>query len=86
MNKKDLIEEVAEVLESKAQASELIDSVLANISKALKKKDTVPLTGFGTFKIVERKARKGRNPRTGEEIDIKKKSVPKFVPSKTLLE
>ena len=86
MNKKDLIEEVAEVLESKAQAGELIDAVLANIAKALKKNDTVPITGFGTFKMVERKARKGRNPRTGEVIDIKKKNVPKFVPSKTLLD
>jgi DNA-binding protein HU-beta len=50
----------------------------------LKKKDTVTLVGFGTFKVDRRKARKGRNPQTGEEIKIKAKKVPKFVPGKAL--
>jgi len=50
----------------------------------LKKKDTVALAGFGTFKVAQRKARKGRNPGTGEEIKIKAKKVPKFVAGKRL--
>ena len=51
---------------------------------ALKKKDTVALIGFGTFKVGQRKARKGRNPQTGEEIKIKAKKVTKFVAGKAL--
>ena len=50
----------------------------------MKKKDTVTLIGFGTFKVAQRKARKGRNPQTGEEIKIKAKRVPKFVAGKAL--
>ena len=50
----------------------------------MKKKDTVALVGFGTFKVAQRKARKGRDPRTGEEIKIKAKKVPRFVPGKAL--
>ena len=51
---------------------------------ALKKKDTVTLIGFGTFKVAQRKARKGVNPQTGAEIKIKAKKVPRFVPGKAL--
>jgi DNA-binding protein HU-beta len=50
----------------------------------LKKNDTVTLIGFGTFKVAKRKAKKGRNPGTGEEIKIKTKKVPKFVAGKRL--
>ena len=50
----------------------------------MKKKDTVALVGFGTFKVAQRKARKGRNPQTGEEIKIKAKKVPKFLAGKGL--
>ena len=56
------------------------------IAKALEKGDSVSLIGFGTFKIVERKARKGRNPQTGEEIYIAESKVPKFVTAKALKE
>jgi len=59
-------------------------TVFSSITKALKKKDTVTLIGFGTFKVGQRKARKGRNPQTGEEIKIKAKKVAKFVPGKAL--
>jgi DNA-binding protein HU-beta len=52
----------------------------------MKTGDTVTLVGFGTFKVVERKARKGRNPQTGEEIDIKASKAPKFTPGKALKE
>ena len=84
MNKGDLINEVANVVSSKKEAQAAVDCVLATITKALTKKDTVTLVGFGTFKTVERKARKGRNPQTGQEINIGARIVPKFVPGKAL--
>jgi DNA-binding protein HU-beta len=58
--------------------------VVSTITKALKKNDTVSLVGFGTFKVGQRKARKGRNPRTGAVINIKAKKVPRFTPGKAL--
>ena len=61
-----------------------VGCLFSTITKALKKKDTVALVGFGTFKVGQRKARKGRNPGTGEEIKIKAKKVAKFVPGKAL--
>ncbi len=84
MNKGDLVNEVAEVVSTKKQAQAVVDCILSSITKALKKKDTVTLIGFGTFKVDKRKARKGRNPATGEEIKIKAKKVPKFVAGKAL--
>jgi DNA-binding protein HU-beta len=86
MNKGDLVNEVAKVLDTKKQAQEAVDCIIETITKALKKKDAVTLVGFGTFKVDKRKARKGRNPQTGEEIKIKAKKVPKFVPGKALKE
>jgi len=79
MNKGDLINEVAKVVGTKREAQEAVDCVFASITKALKKKDTVTLVGFGTFKVNKRKARIGRNPQTGEEIKITARKVPKFV-------
>ena len=84
MNKGDLISEVAKVVATKKEAQAAVDCVFESIVKALKKKDTVTLVGFGTFKVDKRKARKGRNPQTGEEIKIKAKKVPKFVAGKGL--
>lgn len=84
MNKGDLVNEVAKVVSTKKQAQAAVDCVFSTITKALKKKDTVTLVGFGTFKVDKRKARKGRNPQTGEEIKIKAKKVPKFVAGKAL--
>ena len=84
MNKGDLINEVAKVVCTKKEARAAVDCVLSTITKALKKKDTVTLIGFGTFKVAQRKARKGRHPGTGEEIKIKAKKVPKFVAGKAL--
>lgn len=86
MNKGDLVNEVAKVVRTKKQAQETVDCVFSTITKALKKKEPVTLVGFGTFKVGNRKARIGRNPRTGQEIRIKAKKVPKFVPGKTLKE
>ena len=86
MNKGDLINEVAKVVSTKKEAQAAVDCVLSSISSALKKGDTVSLVGFGSFKVVERKARKGRNPQTGEEIEIKASKAPKFTPGQALKE
>ena len=86
MNKGDLINEVSKIVENKKAAQAVVDSVLSNIIRALGKGDSVSLVGFGTFKVAERKARKGRNPQTGEEIDISASRVPKFVAGKALKE
>jgi DNA-binding protein HU-beta len=86
MNKGDLINEVAEVVSTKSEAQSAVERVISSITKALKKGEDVTLTGFGTFKVVKRKARKGRNPYTGEEIKIKATKAPKFTPGKLLKE
>jgi nucleoid DNA-binding protein len=65
MKKVDLVNEVAKVTLTKKEASEAIEIFLSTIKKTLKKRDKIYLSGFGTFSIVKRKARKGRNPKTG---------------------
>lgn len=84
MNKADLIEELAKVTCTKKEAGEALDATLAAIQKALKKGDDVVLVGFGTFSVSKRKARKGRNPQTGEVIKIAAKKVPVFKAGKGL--
>ena len=84
MNKANIINEVADVVSSKREARAAVDCIFSSITKALNKNDTVSLVGFGTFRVSKRKARKGRNPQTGEEIKIKAKKVPKFVAGKAL--
>ena len=84
MNKGDLVNEVAKVCKTKKEALAAVDCVFSTITKALKKKDTVTLIGFGTFKVAKRKARRGRHPQTGKEISIKAKRVPKFIAGKAL--
>jgi len=86
MNKGDLINEVAKVVSTKKEAQEAVDCVFSSITKALKKGDAVTVVGFGTFKVAKRKARKGRNPQTGEEIKIKASKAPKFTSGKSLKE
>lgn len=84
MNKADLINEVANVVSTKKEAQAAVDCVIESITKALKKGDDVTLVGFGTFKVVKRKARKGRNPQTGAEIKISASKAPKFTAGKGL--
>ena len=86
MNKGDLVNEVAKVVGTKKEAQTAVDCVFSSITKALKKGDAVTLVGFGTFKVTKRKARKGRNPQTGEEINIKASKAPKFTAGKSLKE
>ncbi len=78
MNKADLVTQVAKVVGTKKLAADAVDAVLDAIKKALKKGETVSLVGFGTFKVNKRKARTGRNPKTGETIKIPAKKVPVF--------
>ncbi|MDQ0176207.1 HU family DNA-binding protein [Bacillus chungangensis] len=85
MNKTDLINGVAEATElSKKDATKAVDAVFDTIQKALSNGDKVQLIGFGNFEVRERAARKGRNPQTGEEIDIAASKVPAFKPGKAL--
>jgi len=87
MNKGELIEKVASVTESsKAVAAKAVSAVFDTISKTLKKGENVTIVGFGTFSVVKQKARKGRNPITGESIKIKARKSPKFKAGKGLKE
>ena len=83
MNKADLINEVASVVSSKTEAQAAVDCVFESIVKSLKKGDVVTRWD-SELKVVKRKARTGRNPQTGAEIQISASNAPKFVPGKAL--
>ena len=85
MTKADLIAAIAKDTElTKADAERTLNSFLDQVAKTLKKERKLTLTGFGTFEVVKRKKRKGRNPQTGQPIVIKAHSVVKFKPGKGL--
>ncbi|WP_054949597.1 HU family DNA-binding protein [Numidum massiliense] len=85
MNKSELITHVAEKCNlTKKDATQAVDVVFDSIAEALKAGEKVQLFGFGNFEVRERAARKGRNPKTGEEIDIAASKVPAFKPGKAL--
>ncbi len=85
MNKTELVDAVAESADlSKASAARAVDATLAAISGTLAQGDQVALIGFGTFLVRDRAARTGRNPRTGESIDIAAAKIPAFKPGKAL--
>ena len=85
MNKSELIAKMAKDADiSKTAANTALNSLLEGITKSLKKNQKVTLVGFGTFSTSRRKARKGRNPQTGEVIKIKAKKIAKFKPGKKL--
>ncbi|ASA22931.1 HU family DNA-binding protein [Paenibacillus donghaensis] len=85
MNKSDLINVVTEATElPKKDATKAVDAVFEAIAEALQGGDKVQLVGFGNFEVRERSARKGRNPQTGEEIEIPSSKVPAFKPGKAL--
>lgn len=87
MNKTDLVNKVAEISElSKKDAGKAVDSVFETITESLSNGDGVQLIGFGNFEVRERAARKGRNPQTGEEIEIAASKVPAFKAGKALKE
>lgn len=79
MNKAELVEAMAsDAGLTKADAKKALDAFINSTTNALKKGDRVALVGFGSFSVSTRAARKGRNPQTGKEIDIKAKNVVKF--------
>lgn len=85
MNKSDLVDAVAaESGLTKADAAKAVDALFNAVTEALKKGDEVRLVGFGTFAVSERAARTGKNPRTGEPLEIAASKQPKFKPGKAL--
>ncbi|MDI3308763.1 MAG: HU family DNA-binding protein [Acetobacteraceae bacterium] len=85
VNKQDLVAIVAEAGDlPKSRAGDVLDAVFEAITKSLKKKQEVRLVGFGTFSTTRRKAGKGRNPRTGEEIKIPASNTVRFKAGKGL--
>ncbi|MBC8271863.1 HU family DNA-binding protein [Pseudomonadales bacterium] len=85
MNKQELIENIAESADiTKAAAGRALDSMIDSVTGALKEGDSVVLVGFGTFTVRDRAARTGRNPQTGEEIQIAAAKVPAFKAGKAL--
>jgi len=87
MNKKELVDSMAEAAEiSRAAAEKALNSALMSITEALAKGDKVTLVGFGTFSPVERAARQTKNPRTGAPIEISAKTIAKFKAGSKLAE
>ncbi|MFB2538979.1 MULTISPECIES: HU family DNA-binding protein [unclassified Acinetobacter] len=85
MNKSELIDAIAQKSGlTKVDAGKALDATLESISDALKANDTVTLVGFGSFMVKERAARTGRNPKTGEELQIAASKVPSFKAGKNL--
>ena len=85
MTKADLVAAMAkDAGVTKAMAGKLLESYIENVQTELKKTGKIGLVGFGTFAVIKRKARTGRNPQTGKEIKIKAKKVVKFKPGKDL--
>ncbi len=88
MTKADLVEQIYQRAElpSKAKAEAVLEVMISSLSEAISSGDGITFSGFGSFKLSERAARKGRNPRTGKEIDIPACKVVKFTPGKNLKE
>ena len=85
MNKSELIDAIAASADiPKAQAGRALDAVIESVTSALKQNDQVVLVGFGTFSVKERSARSGRNPQTGQPIEIPAAKIPTFKPGKAL--
>lgn len=87
MNKSELVEAIAKMTtQTKTDTERTLDAFIEIVGKNIKKKEGVKLVGFGTFAVSNRKARIGRNPQTGEEIQIPARKVPVFRPGKELKE
>ena len=84
MNKADLVKALEKTLGSRKAANEALDAVLDTVIRAVTKGEKVSITGFGTFERTDRAARTGRNPRTGEAVDVEDKKVPFFKTGKLL--
>src|SRR3712207_3926160 len=87
MNKNELIESMSEEFElTRSYARDLVDRVFEKMTEAAHEGEEVAIHGFGKFKVVERGARKGRNPQTGEAVKIAARKVLKFEPAKAMKE
>lgn len=86
MTKKEFIDlfQAKSGLETKAQTERVLNAMLESLEEVLVKGDEISFLGFGKFEVVEKAARTGRNPKTGEEITIAAKKAPKFKPGKAL--
>lgn len=85
MTKADLIEEISRVCEFTRKESEVIvEAIFDSVVRALREGDKIEIRGFGSFRTRQRKARIGRNPKTGARVDVPAKRVPYFKPSKEL--
>jgi len=84
MNKAQLVDVVAAKTATKKQAAEIVDAIIDSMRGSLKKQEDVAISGFGTFKVKQTKARQGRNPKTGETIQIPAKRKVAFKASKDL--
>nr|WP_295971245.1 HU family DNA-binding protein [uncultured Bacillus sp.] len=87
MNKTELVKAVSAQAElTQKDAAKAVDAIFETILNTLAQNEKIQLIGFGTFEVRERSARKGRNPQTGEEIEIAASKVPAFKPGKELKE
>lgn len=87
MNKAELVEEVADQTGlTKRVSREVVDAIVSAITDSLAREERVTLVGFGSFQVMQRKARRGRNPQTGRELQIPAKKVPKFKAGRGLRE
>ena len=85
MTKADLIDEVSRAVEMSRKDSELmVETIFESIVNALRASDKIEIRGFGSFRTRQRQARVGRNPKTGERVEVPPKKVPYFKPSKEL--
>ena len=85
MTKADLIEEVSRVVELTRKESEVIvEAIFDSVVRSLRSGDKIEIRGFGSFRTRERQARIGRNPKTGERVEVPAKRIPYFKPSKEL--
>ncbi len=85
MTKADLVEEVVRVARvSKKHAETIVNTVFALIVGALRHEDKIELRGFGSFRVRRRRSRQGRNPKTGDRVDVPEKRIPYFKPGKEL--
>ncbi len=85
MTKADLVEEVLRVTELPRKESEtVVETIFESIIQALQSGDKIEIRGFGSFRTRERRGRTGRNPKTGEKVDVPAKKIPFFKPSKEL--
>lgn len=85
MTKAELVEEVSRVADlTKKHSETVVDTVFQSIVDALQRGDKIELRGFGSFRLRQRQSRKGRNPKTGDKVDVPPKQIPYFKPGKEL--